>query len=1010
MRILAIRGCNLTSLAGDFEVDLSTPPLAQAGLFAITGTVGAGKSTLLDALCLALFDRTPRLADRGGAVVGRMDEATHMRLPAHDVRSLLRRGSTNGYAEVDFCGVDGQSYRSRWSVRRARDRSQGRLQEQSLELLSLDTQQRVAGNKKEVLAAIRERLGLSFDQFRRSVLLAQGEFAAFLHANGGERAELLERMTGTAIYGELSQAAHLRAGKEKQELELLQARQQEHHCLSLEERQQAQALLAQRNKELAGLRQELQVLQEAHRWHVERQRLEKERQLAQQSWQQASQQVQELQAQGQAAMQQLQGFLQQEQRDQAYMQASYQKEAESLQAWLDNKQDHRELVEQWPRWQKLLQRCLRAQEQLDQLEQSRLTAQDQSETAAEQSAQLAIQVASARLAWEQANGKKVAAANAMTSDLTTTLQDLRQQCKQGEQHLQLQQASQKATAASHVAKQNADAAKMALAQCEPSLKEAERAWQTAQRSLSLAEHRQHLLDGEPCPLCGALEHPYGEEQADSVTHALEARVQELRSQQHALLQQHAAANKEVQSQEQILHELNSQLSKQGQAVSAAELASLQQQLADDEAKYQQLQETMLLADKKADSLHQAWLGSQEQLRLLELDLQQQTKALEECQADMDLQSQSQQEAMAELEEVLNMRSAWQDKLQQDPGSFIEALAAEVQQFQQRSQELQTLQAQLASLLHEQKLLQSLVPDQLTSLQAACRVLAERKQAPPELLERLQAESQALQQRQAQLQQAQSQASHWQTLLQERERLLQAHLSQEPPGLDPAGLDPEMHLQAQMQVAQAAVESAASLHSEVRLQLRKDEDAQAEQKALQPKILKQQEACQIWQALKELIGSHDGKAFRVFAQSLSLDCLLVNANQHLQDLAPRYRLERVPDANMELQMVDLDMADERRSVRSLSGGESFLVSLALALGLSSLSAQSTRVESLFIDEGFGNLDAETLEVALASLDALQASGRQVGLVSHVAGMAEQMDVQVHLSKEAGGRSRLQVLHR
>ncbi|MHC4514516.1 MAG: SbcC/MukB-like Walker B domain-containing protein, partial [Planctomycetota bacterium] len=156
------------------------------------------------------------------------------------------------------------------------------------------------------------------------------------------------------------------------------------------------------------------------------------------------------------------------------------------------------------------------------------------------------------------------------------------------------------------------------------------------------------------------------------------------------------------------------------------------------------------------------------------------------------------------------------------------------------------------------------------------------------------------------------------------------------------------------------------------------------------------------------GSRDGARFRVFAQSLTLDVLLQTANRHLAELAPRYQLMRVPGHDLDLQVVDLDMAEEIRSVHSLSGGETFLVSLALALALASLSAHETPVESLFIDEGLGTLDTQTLDIALSTLDALQASGRKVGLISHVAGTAERIGVQVRVSPTGGGRSRVEVL--
>ncbi len=216
MRILAIRGENLASLAGSFELDFREGPLAEAGLFAITGPTGAGKSTILDALCLALFDEAPRIDVNARALVGREGEDEKDRVRASDVRSLLRRGAGEGMAEVEFADRHGKEWRATWRVRRARGAATGRLQPQTVELVDVASGEPFQGTKTEVLAAIATRLGLRFDQFRQSVLLAQGDFAKFLKANADDRAELLERMTGTEIYSRVSRAAFARR-KEKDE-------------------------------------------------------------------------------------------------------------------------------------------------------------------------------------------------------------------------------------------------------------------------------------------------------------------------------------------------------------------------------------------------------------------------------------------------------------------------------------------------------------------------------------------------------------------------------------------------------------------------------------------------------------------------------------------------------------------------------------------------------------------------------------------------------------------------
>jgi exonuclease SbcC len=208
---------------------------------------------------------------------------------------------------------------------------------------------------------------------------------------------------------------------------------------------------------------------------------------------------------------------------------------------------------------------------------------------------------------------------------------------------------------------------------------------------------------------------------------------------------------------------------------------------------------------------------------------------------------------------------------------------------------------------------------------------------------------------------------------------------------------------QLHEMKATRDLALDTLSRSRSELARDDDARDRQVTLRGELESQTHRWQTWAAMKELIGSSDGAKLRRFAQSLTLEALIGHANRHLGELARRFALQRVPDSDLELQVVDRDMADEVRSVFSLSGGESFLVSLAMALGLASLNSQRTRVESLFIDEGFGSLDADALETAVASLDALQSLGRQVGIISHVSTLVERIGFQVQVTRGGGGRS-------
>ena len=245
MKILAIRLKNLTSIEGTVEVDFTAEPLHSAGIFAISGPTGAGKSTLLDALCLALYDKAPRFATSVESV--NLADVGDNQINQSDVRNLLRRGTSDGYAEVDFLGIDGRRYRSRWSVRRTRNKISGSLQPQTLEVKELDTEKEFQGTKKELLIQLVELVGLTYEQFTRTVLLAQNDFATFLKSKGAAKAELLEKLTGTGVYSRISQEVYARNKAAQEEVTLIQNRMNVIELMPEEE-----LLALQKEKELSA--------------------------------------------------------------------------------------------------------------------------------------------------------------------------------------------------------------------------------------------------------------------------------------------------------------------------------------------------------------------------------------------------------------------------------------------------------------------------------------------------------------------------------------------------------------------------------------------------------------------------------------------------------------------------------------------------------------------------------------------------------------------------------------
>ncbi|MDP3552570.1 AAA family ATPase [Methylocystis sp.] len=267
LRILAIRGANLASLAEGFALDFDSEPLRSAGLFAITGETGAGKSTILDAICLALYDKFPRVV-AAGASEGAPDPSGET-LGSGDPRTILRRGAGRGFAEVDFIGKDGLRYRARCDLQRARGRASGALQKRVRSLWRIDEAGEIVAPVESgiepVNARVVELTDLTFDQFRRTALLAQGEFDAFLRADAKERAELLEKITGAEIYGVLSQRAFERAREAQQATTLVERRRAEIGVMSEAERAAIDADVAATAAERAQVAEKRSAMADALR-------------------------------------------------------------------------------------------------------------------------------------------------------------------------------------------------------------------------------------------------------------------------------------------------------------------------------------------------------------------------------------------------------------------------------------------------------------------------------------------------------------------------------------------------------------------------------------------------------------------------------------------------------------------------------------------------------------------------------------------------------------------------
>lgn len=990
MKILAIRGRNLASLEGEFEADFTSEPLLSAGIFAISGPTGAGKSTILDAMCLALFARTPR-TDQAKENNVKLRDVNEEVLPQSDPRFLLRRGTASGYAEVDFLALNGYRYRSRWSVGRARDKENGRLQSPRVTLHNIDKEEEEQGTRSELQARVVELIGLTFEQFTRSVLLAQNDFSTFLKAEQGEKASLLEKLTGTELYSAISRTIFEKNAVAKEAYDKIQARIQGIELLTEEVEQELQARLKESETSLLALEKakaEQQTLQEAVK--------STEQQIATRQTQQkdAAAKLEKATELLNAARKDYEQGLVEEQRSESEFKALQQElqQARGLDVRLDAAA--RSVADTETRLREALARKKEGEDKLKaaQTRQQQSTAEiarlsewreryRSKESIAEQLTALLLHLdaaSAARQAIEKA-GKTIATTKQTAERLVAQLATIRQAAETKRAQLQKTEEiivrSEKELKALDIAALDKQIESVRLERENLLIEQARQA-----ASGDVLELRKKLQEGSPCPVCGSTHHPV-------VTHPAVTEVPKVIA---ALTLQ--------------LEQLNAR--KTAYAGSEKQLNQLRQQLL-------QLHKELTEADHTRTDLQ----GRQ---KLAETQI-----AREEA-----IRAESQETLAKSLSAANRLfgNDDWQRGWQQDPDSFRDTLTTFARQWHDNTEKLQQLQREQSAQKAEYESYASFLPSLIKQVEEVTLLHEQNRTA---LL--------ALQSERARLlggkpaDQVESAYTRRKEELKERMKRLQTVQTEQSGIADQLrGIAGQIAQDLQkasddLVVRQKALadwtEAWNTAHDNEPLELllpritqEKNEYAfrlrtQAENKQ---KIASQQEelnACRLenerWAKLNELAGSADGAKFRRIAQGYTLDVLLSYANVQLRDLSRRYRLERVPET-LALQVIDRDMCDEIRTVHSLSGGESFLVSLALALGLSSLSSNRMKVESLFIDEGFGSLDADTLRIAMDALESLRTQGRKIGVISHVQEMTERIPVQIRVSRAGNGRSFLEVV--
>lgn len=908
MKILEISGKNLASLEDEFLIDFTAEPLLSAGMFAISGSTGSGKSTILDAICLALYDKTPRTNQASENLF--IKDVSNQKINQGDSRSVLRRGSAEGFASVVFVALNGDKFRSKWSVRRAHNRVDGTLQSSVIELTNLSKLSQEQGTKRELLEQIEALTGLSFEQFTRSVMLAQGDFATFLKAKQSQKADLLEKLTGTEIYSRISSHIYYQHRSILTEIKQIE--------------QQISSTPLRSKEEIAGLELEhlalsdrKKLLQEQlNQIKITEQWIEREGELIKDK-NSVSESLKEISARLEVIKPQI-GSIEEKIKKQNEEYTIIEPQIEET-IKLDSLLDH------------LLKDLQTKKEEVIALEKRE---KDNREKREENEKERESLIKNKRLQnewFEKYKGlERAYNSNTQLSREIKNYYTLLRSCKD---------AQHKIETSSKILTDREQ-------KLEKFLKEKSEIEKTL--SLEILRLRGELEKGKPCPVCGSSHHPaIANQHAQEKVSAISARQSENQSlAQLDIIKREKEIDQAIQSLTESLTSAKEEVVKAKESLS---IHSLQMSLA------------LTEIESFFEGTHVNWREYLE------------NGTLEERFNKLVLQWSNFEKREAKHKEEAKELELRMEALHKEKNQIEAELKERKEKLSVASNDYHKHKEQRAILLKGKSVREVKEEFQKQKEELISQLEKSKKAFEQFNIERIRQESVLL------------------SVNGELDRLISTVLS---------ATAREMIL-----TKGSVTEEYARLEdrlSEISLILKQEKEFVSRAEMLNKEHKKRSDLLVDWEQLKDLFGSADGGKFKEIAQGYTLEVLLSYANTHLEELTSRYRLQRT-DESLGLQVCDNDMLGEVRSVHSLSGGESFLISLALALGLASLSSNRMNIESLFIDEGFGTLDSETLLGAIEALERLQGMGKKIGVISHISDMTERIGTQIEVKKNRKGKS-------
>ena len=1077
MRLLKLRIENINSLAGRYEIDFTNRDYVESGIFAIVGPTGSGKTTILDAVTLALFGKTPRMETRT-STSKKTDRGC----------MVLTEGRKQCSASVVFESM-GKFWRSRWSVRLKRT---GEPRDAQVELVRLpdgsaETGEIVAEQKLAWNAKVPEVLGMDYETFTRSALLAQGAFTELLRAQVDDRAAILEKITGTKLYSTIGQWVFERCRDENNKVKRLLVHLEGAEMLAEDARKALETALETTADEAKHVRLRRSELEADLRWIRQATAARARLKDAEQSFVQAEKAAQASQAlkrEAAAARSAVEPLAErrrmldcaasaeaQAQAHQAQAQAAADAARQAaLQAAEDEAKTIPEL-EQMEEKDKCLAiadaeaqassaaladaqaRSLRADAEVQKCAAALKSAEDERRRALgalemlQGDRELAEHLPAAAAAAEAYADAKKNSLNAKSAAALGEKKIAADKVKADEAH----DAAVKAQAVMEAAAQRLqDAQRLQAAVYQEGSLEAKlvemrrftgRAW-AAQWFLECGELLALLSDISPgdkasrmrevlTQRIAALHSAYPQDFAEALTpqraagfnavlDAIEAwsknaeaadkglalvRAEEVKA-VNAFHEAQAAdvrVSARLRAAQESLEQLQAQQRESGERLRVrrdafllaakhcfatdtdlkAVLAEPQSFLNEAEARRQRYAAADASAQKAQEKLTAASAAANAAAAQKRGADEAQAAASERAQAA----HQAAQDVRKDRENKFGQRSAQAERreLAHRVRSSREKERNAAQASAQAAQHLKTIEATLSA---EKKAAQEFAQKTEDAKARFSELLANAAFADEAALlaaERDPARIKELEQTAEAAGQAYAAAeSNRATAQRDLEALLQT------PHRDVQEAEAAAEL---AQTDERASEAERRLGS-LRQQLEADDAVRRKAALIEAELKTARTSADKWAKLSGLIGSADGKTFRLAAQSLTFALLLHEANVILSRMQSRYQLIPAGSQKLDLAVRDLELAGLERTSFNLSGGETFLVSLALALALSRVSSSRMQVDTLFLDEGFGTLDPDTLEKALNALEMLQQkTGKLIGIISHVRAVRERVGVHI-----------------